>query len=255
MLDRSCSSLDELWSYQLNYILSDSGIFRFKSRWWSQCSWWPIFLQAIQDLICIWVFRYINGQAGYSHAFCCENARNYSWNWSIHWFVYWQILGTEADAIFSDILLTNILSPCLIWHVGRNAASIRLKTLKCLLISAKRPPLLKQCSKSVLNELFLQVVACLDDYDLEIRYVICSISTLNLMFLSRSASLSVVGTLIQRSELQLSLSPCLSKELLARLDDSSDQIRVDVCSVLADLYSRTDHNQVQLQRNIILCQS
>eukprot|EP00474_Spongospora_subterranea_P005349 CRZ05807.1 hypothetical protein [Spongospora subterranea] len=131
------------------------------------------------------------------------------------------IQSTPNIELFLDSVIAVLVSPNIVWRPGRNAAMLRIRAIGCLLASTDRSNLIESCSSTTINGFFPQLVSSLDDYELDIR-LLCS---------------RLIRSFLQNQNLHFTLPPNLPSDLLARLDDNNDQVRVDTCKSLAALFS------------------
>lgn len=125
----------------------------------------------------------------------------------------------------TETIILNIICPCITWRVGRIDGTIRKLGIACLLSMVRSESCL--CPK-ILSEIALEAItpslitSLSDDYDTGIRHITC------LLFASMYAKLQ--GCV--KFEHVNSVYP----ELLKRLDDSSDAVRLAAIEALAPFF-------------------
>ncbi|XP_013406264.1 dynein assembly factor 5, axonemal [Lingula anatina] len=120
-----------------------------------------------------------------------------------------QRFGDFAVTVVKDMVIPNC-----VWKAGRIASAVRKTAVSCLWALLKSGVLPKEKVVTVMEEVLTQVVSTLDDDDKSTRLITCRV----LMHL-----FNLLGTSIDQDRLH-NISP----ELIKRLDDSSDDIRVAV---------------------------
>jgi len=131
---------------------------------------------------------------------------------------------TAADiADWAEDILSALLLPNLVWRAGKAAEHVRLASSLCL---SKLVPL-AALTRSALREHWVaalpQIVSCLDDDNATTRTYTCT---------ALAASLPRLGAEGLSAENTRQIYP----ELLKRLDDASDDIRLQVCGPLVEFF-------------------
>ncbi|XP_064635749.1 dynein axonemal assembly factor 5-like [Lineus longissimus] len=117
-------------------------------------------------------------------------------------------------ADFAVVVVRDMILPNCVWHAGRVAGAIRTTAISCLWAILQSGVLDKEKLITILPELVTQLLTLMDDDNKSTRLVACRVLT---------RIFNAVGTAIDQHRLH-NLYP----ELLKRLDDSSDDIRVAV---------------------------
>nr|KAG5713594.1 hypothetical protein BaRGS_024642 [Batillaria attramentaria] len=126
-----------------------------------------------------------------------------------------QQFGRVAPSIVKDIILPNC-----VWKAGRTAGAIRTTAVSCLWALLQSGVLTKESLAPMAEDLVTQITTTMDDDNKSTRLISCRVMT---------RTFETLGSTLDQDQLH-NLYP----ELLKRLDDSSDDIRVTVsCTFLA----------------------
>eukprot|EP00297_Palpitomonas_bilix_P000224 CAMPEP_0113901314 /NCGR_PEP_ID=MMETSP0780_2-20120614/21180_1 /TAXON_ID=652834 /ORGANISM="Palpitomonas bilix" /LENGTH=867 /DNA_ID=CAMNT_0000893903 /DNA_START=96 /DNA_END=2699 /DNA_ORIENTATION=- /assembly_acc=CAM_ASM_000599 len=119
----------------------------------------------------------------------------------------------------SLLLLRDVVLPNMVWRAGRVAAAVRIVATHCLRTMLRRGCIARDSLAQLLDDMVPTLKTSLDDDEKETRLMTCHI--LHDCF-------DVIGEGLS-DENRYQLYP----ELLSRLDDSSDDVRVDVTETLS----------------------
>ncbi|KAL5484058.1 hypothetical protein EMCRGX_G020494 [Ephydatia muelleri] len=119
---------------------------------------------------------------------------------------------------FAVCVLKDIVLPNCVWKAGRASSAIRTASMSCVQAILQGTLITDGDLDSFKDSFLPQVVSCLDDDNSSTRLVSCKVLQLYLM---------------RRPPLPMDRLHLLYGELLKRLDDSSDEIRVAVTKTLA----------------------
>ncbi|XP_070187800.1 dynein axonemal assembly factor 5-like isoform X2 [Littorina saxatilis] len=115
---------------------------------------------------------------------------------------------------FSQSFVKDIILPNCVWRAGRVAGAIRTTAVSCLWAMLQSGVLTKDKLEPVAEELITQIITAMDDDNKSTRLISCRVMT---------RTFDTMGQSLDQDRLH-NLYP----ELLKRLDDSSDEIRVMV---------------------------
>eukprot|EP00741_Cyanophora_paradoxa_P002686 tig00000615_g2606.t1 len=119
-------------------------------------------------------------------------------------------------APYGGRILQEIMIPNCIWRVGRAAAFIRKTCMACMYSFLGRDVISRAHALEVFGEMLPVLNSCLeDDYDPDTRFLTCG--AFRHLF-------TLLGHSITEDEIRL-----IYPELLKRLDDSNDRIRIELC--------------------------
>ncbi|XP_076458968.1 dynein axonemal assembly factor 5-like [Babylonia areolata] len=138
--------------------------------------------------------------------------------------------GEFAQGFVKDIILPNC-----VWRAGRTAGAIRTTAVSCLWAMLQSGVLTKDKLEPVAEELITQITTTMDDDNKSTRLISCRVMT---------RTFDTMGQDLDQDRLH-NLYP----ELLKRLDDSSDEIRVTVTQTLLAYFDCfKDRYEVDLYR-------
>ncbi|XP_072337666.1 dynein axonemal assembly factor 5 [Scyliorhinus torazame] len=120
---------------------------------------------------------------------------------------------------YLEMLVRDILVPNLLWHAGRTAAAIRTTAVSCLWALLHSKMITLEQALGVYEDLMPKVIAALDEDSKMTRLLACRIV---------SSILKVCGNHLNPDELNK-----LYPELLKRLDDGSDEVRIAAAKALS----------------------
>ncbi|XP_078415012.1 dynein axonemal assembly factor 5 isoform X2 [Cetorhinus maximus] len=120
---------------------------------------------------------------------------------------------------YLEMLVRDILVPNLLWHAGRTAAAIRTTAVSCLWALLHSKMITLEQALGVYEDLMPKVVAALDEDSKMTRLLACQIV---------SAILKVCGNQLDPDKLNK-----LYPELLKRLDDGLDEVRIAAAKALS----------------------
>ncbi|XP_045213202.2 dynein axonemal assembly factor 5-like [Mercenaria mercenaria] len=141
----------------------------------------------------------------------------------------------DKFAEFAEIVVKNMILPNCVWKAGRVASAIRTTAVSCAWALLQSGVLTKEKLEPVLDNVITQMLACMDDDNKGTRLVACRVMT---------RTFDLAGANINQDRLHN-----MYLELLKRLDDSSDEIRLTVAKTfLAYLDSFEQAYDVQLYR-------
>lgn len=133
-----------------------------------------------------------------------------------------------SDALIDELIADNAgqllqqgLLPNTIWRVGLVASTIRKVAIACILSLGKRNLLPLATLEPIFMEMLPVLKSCLGDDDATTRHLTC---------LTFSSMLNVLHHSLSDEAVRL-----LYPELLKRLDDSNDAIRLSACAAIRDL--------------------
>jgi dynein assembly factor 5 len=124
---------------------------------------------------------------------------------------------------FASRVLSEILIPNCVWRAGRTAAAIRTASMTCVQALLQGRLLTPSQLSLALDDLLPKVVSCLDDTNQSTRLVSCKVLQL---LLTERHLWENVDRLHQ-----------LHSDLLKRLDDNSDEVRIAVSKTLVTFAS------------------
>lgn len=119
---------------------------------------------------------------------------------------------------FAVCVLTQIILPNCVWKAGRTSSAIRTAAMSCFQAILQGALITTSDLDSLKDSFLPQVVSCLDDDNPSTRLVSCKVLQLFLM---------------KKPVLQMDRLHSLYGELLKRLDDSSDEVRVAITKTLS----------------------
>ncbi|XP_065919012.1 dynein axonemal assembly factor 5-like isoform X2 [Dysidea avara] len=133
---------------------------------------------------------------------------------------------------FTTLVVSDIIIPNCVWRAGRTAGAIRTAAVTCLQALLQGSFLLENHIGKLLPDLQPRLISCLDDDIQSTRLVSCKV--LRQLFALKSSNFNV-------DRLH---SVC--SDLLKRLDDSSDEIRLAMTKTLQAYFSSfpVDYNQM-----------
>ncbi|XP_038675624.1 dynein assembly factor 5, axonemal-like [Scyliorhinus canicula] len=120
---------------------------------------------------------------------------------------------------YLEMLVRDILVPNLLWHAGRTAAAIRTTAVSCLWALLHSKMITLEQALGVYEDLMPKVIAALDEDSKMTRMLACQIV---------SSILKVCGNHLNPDELNK-----VYPELLKRLDDCSDEVRIAAAKALS----------------------
>ncbi|XP_052819381.1 dynein axonemal assembly factor 5-like [Mya arenaria] len=136
---------------------------------------------------------------------------------------------------FAEIVLRDMILPNCVWKAGRVAAAIRTTAVSCAWALLQSGALSLDKLEPVLDNFVTQMLACMDDDNKGTRLVACRVMT---------RTFDLAGPKINQDRLHN-----MYVELLKRLDDSSDEIRLMVARTFqAYLHCFEQAYDVQLYR-------
>ncbi|KAL3876674.1 hypothetical protein ACJMK2_034478 [Sinanodonta woodiana] len=115
---------------------------------------------------------------------------------------------------FAVMVVKDMIIPNCVWKAGRVAEAIRTTAVSCMWALLKSGILTKEKLEPVVDELLTQMISLLDDSNKTTRLVTCRVLT---------RIFDLMGTSIDQDRLHT-----IYLDLLKRLDDSNDEIRVTV---------------------------
>ncbi|XP_048465834.1 dynein axonemal assembly factor 5-like [Rhincodon typus] len=133
---------------------------------------------------------------------------------------------------YLEILVRDILVPNLLWHAGRTAAAIRTTAVSCLWALLHSKMITLEQALGVYEDLMPKVIAALDEDSKMTRLLACRII---------SAILKVCGNQLDHDKLNK-----LYPELLKRLDDGLDEVRIAAAKALSVWFQCTGNCYDQL---------
>ncbi|XP_064394922.1 dynein axonemal assembly factor 5-like [Halichondria panicea] len=119
---------------------------------------------------------------------------------------------------FASAVVTDIIIPNCVWKGGRTAAAIRTAAMTSLQALLQSNLLAREQLDSFMSQLMPKVISCLDDDNRSTRLVTSQVLQLLLLTNPPSITVNVLHTLYS--------------DLLKRLDDSSDEIRLSITHTL-----------------------
>ncbi|XP_072415938.1 dynein axonemal assembly factor 5-like [Chiloscyllium punctatum] len=133
---------------------------------------------------------------------------------------------------YLEMLVRDILVPNLLWHAGRTAAAIRTTAVSCLWALLHSKMITLEQGLAVYEDLMPKVIALLDEDSKMTRLLACQII---------SAVLNVCGNQLDHDKLNK-----LYPELLKRLDDGLDEVRIAAAKALSVWFQCAGDNYDQL---------
>ncbi|XP_060561943.1 dynein axonemal assembly factor 5-like [Ruditapes philippinarum] len=141
----------------------------------------------------------------------------------------------DKFADFAEIVVRDMILPNCVWKAGRVASAIRTTAVSCAWALLQSGVLTKEKLEPILDNFITQMLASMDDDNKGTRLVACRVMT---------RTFDLAGGSINQDRLHN-----MYLELLKRLDDSSDEIRLMVSKTfLAYLDSFEQAYDVQLYR-------
>ncbi|CAH3199000.1 unnamed protein product [Porites evermanni] len=147
--------------------------------------------------------------------------------------------SVESKNAFSSHSVTvvqKLVIPNCVWQAGRTAAAVRSAAISCLWALLNSNLLSSQYAAQVMKDLLTQLITCLDDHNQTTRLVTCK--ALQRLLVSCKDTFNV--------DMLHQIYP----ELLKRMDDSSDEIRVVVTKTFLAYFrafpSKYDHDLYKL---------
>jgi len=132
---------------------------------------------------------------------------------------------------WAEDILAALLVPNLVWRAGKAAEHVRLAAMTgvdlLLPLAALKP---SQLAKQ-LDDLLPVLTSCLDDDSVETRRISCSVT---------NSLLSKLG----RGGLNEDRARKLYPELLKRLDDASDAVRLQACAPITAFFEALDYSSI-----------
>jgi len=132
---------------------------------------------------------------------------------------------------WAEDILAALLVPNLVWRAGRAAEHVRHAAMTGVDRLLPLPALKSSQLQSQLGELMPVLHSCLDDDNSETRRISCSVTT---------ALLRKVGKGGLGEERTRKLYP----ELLKRLDDASDEVRLQSCAPIVAFFESLDYSAI-----------
>lgn len=115
---------------------------------------------------------------------------------------------------YAPSMVKEIILPNCVWRAGRTAGAIRTTAVSCMWALLQSGVLTKETLEPVAEELITQIITTMDDDNKSTRLISCRVMT---------RTFETLGPALDQDRLH-NLYP----ELLKRLDDSSDEIRIMV---------------------------
>ncbi|PVD38342.1 hypothetical protein C0Q70_00954 [Pomacea canaliculata] len=133
-----------------------------------------------------------------------------------------QLMMNAADTLnsqqrfeeFAVVIVKDVVLPNCVWQAGRTAAAVRTAAVSCLWALLQSSVLTSDKLEPVAEELITQMITTMDDDNKSTRLISCRVLT---------RTFDTMGNALDQDRLH-NLYP----ELLKRLDDSSDEIRMMV---------------------------
>jgi len=122
--------------------------------------------------------------------------------------------SSKAFSSYSVHIVRKLIIPNCVWQAGRTAAAVRSAAISCLWALLQSNLLSHQDAGQVMKDLLTQLASCLDDHNQTTRLVSCK--ALQKLLVSCKSSFN--------ADMLHQIYP----ELLKRMDDSSDEIRIVV---------------------------
>lgn len=132
--------------------------------------------------------------------------------------------AAQQFSVYSVDIIKEIIIPNLEWRAGRTAGSVRCAAISSLWALLRSDLLTSKQLKQVQEELMAQLVSTLDDDNCATRLVTCNCFN----FILKAGGKECFGP----DELHK-----LYIELLKRLDDSSDELRIAVTNTFSTFFS------------------
>ncbi|XP_005100812.1 dynein assembly factor 5, axonemal [Aplysia californica] len=121
-------------------------------------------------------------------------------------------------AEFAVTVLTDVILPNCVWSAGRTAGAIRTTAVSCLWALLQSGALTKEKMEPVIESVITQVISLLEDDNTSTRLLGCRVMTRIFDLMGSSLSMDRLHNMYP--------------ELLKRLDDSSDEIRLMMTKTL-----------------------
>jgi len=135
---------------------------------------------------------------------------------------------------WAEDLLAALLVPNLVWRAGRAAEHVRLAAMTGVNRLLPLPALKSSQLASQLEELMPVLTSCLDDDNVETRRISCSVTNSLLRKLGKGG-------------LPEDRTRKLYPELLKRLDDASDEVRLQACAPICAFFETLDYSAIWSQ--------
>ncbi|KAK3735234.1 hypothetical protein QZH41_008428, partial [Actinostola sp. cb2023] len=123
-------------------------------------------------------------------------------------------VALDRFSSYSTVIVKDMIIPNCVWQAGRTAASVRAAAISCLWAVLQAGLLTDKQAKDIIKDLLTQINSCLEDHNQTTRFVSCKA----LQKLLISCKDCFHGDLLHQ----------IYPELMKRMDDSSDEIRVMV---------------------------